>query len=187
MYFCQTIRGMDKMKNNCSDVVRDILDNYLEQNNYRKTPERFAILDAVYSFNSYFSIQELSDRLVERCFPVSRATLYNTVRLLMSLRLIVCLRLQQGVRYKACYSDNHCTQVCTVCGKVKEIKIPEIAELVDKTHLKRFRKEGFSMYIYGVCSTCQAMLTRLKNKENTEKQENTNKNKYINKYGKRQS
>lgn len=187
MYFCRTIRGMDKMKNNCSDVVRDILDNYLEQNNYRKTPERFAILDAVYSFNSYFSIQELSDRLVERCFPVSRATLYNTVRLLMSLRLIVCLRLQQGVRYKACYSDKHCTQVCTVCGKVKEIKIPEIAELVDKTHLKRFRKEGFSMYIYGVCSTCQAMLTRLKNKENTEKQENTNKNKYINKYGKRQS
>ena len=68
---------MDKMKNNCSDAVREILDNYLEQNNYRKTPERFAILDAVYSFNSYFSIQELSDRLIERCFPVSYALQYG--------------------------------------------------------------------------------------------------------------
>lgn len=158
------------MKNNCGDTVREILENYLEQNNYRKTPERFAILDSVYSFSSYFSIQELSDRLMEKSFPVSRATLYNTVRLLMNLRLVVCLRLQDGVRYKACYSDNHCAQVCTVCGKVTEIKIPEIVETVEKTRLRRFRKESFSMYIYGVCSACQAILTRLKNKGNTEKQ-----------------
>lgn len=48
------------MKNNCSDAVREILDNYLEQNNYRKTPERFAILDAVYSFNSYFQYKNLA-------------------------------------------------------------------------------------------------------------------------------
>ena len=48
------------MKNNCSDAVREILDNYLEQNNYRKTPERFAILDAVYSFNSIVQYKNLA-------------------------------------------------------------------------------------------------------------------------------
>ena len=175
------------MTNNVKSKVREVLDNYLEMNKHRKTPERYAVLDAVYSLKGHFTLEDLGAQLEKMHFPVSRATLYNTVRLLMSLRLVICLRLQDGIRYKACYSDNHCTQVCTVCGKVTEIKIPEIADVIDRTHLRRFRKEGFSMHIYGVCSTCQAMLTRLKNKENTEKQENINKNKYISKYGKRQS
>ena len=45
-------------------------------------------------------------------------------------------------------------------------------------HMKRFRKDGFTLYIYGICSTCQAKMTRLtveltkkkptKNKKNNE-------------------
>ncbi len=160
------------MKGNSYEAARQILDNYIEQNNCRRTPERFAILEAVYGFASYFSIQELSDRLEKMNFPVSRATLYNTIKLLLALRLVVCQRLYDGMRYKACYGDNRCVQVCTVCGKVKEVKAQELYDVFDSLHLKRFRKESFSAYIYGTCSTCQAMLTRLKKKENT-----NNKNK----------
>lgn len=155
-----------KCRNNSDDTVIQILNNYLEQNNCRKTPERFAILETVYGFNSYFSIQELGDKLLEKCFPVSRATLYNTIKLLMRLRLVVSLRMPEGIRYKACRADNSCVQVCTVCGKVTEVRIPELAEVFDNARLRRFRKENFSMHIYGVCSTCQAMLTRLKRKKN---------------------
>ena len=39
-------------------------------------------------------------------------------------------------------------------------KLPKVANIVDETHLKRFRKEGYSLYIYGICSTCQAKITR---------------------------
>lgn len=167
-FVCHAMRetGCMKCKNNSDDAVRQILNNYLEQNNCRKTPERFAILETIYSFSSYFSIQELGDKLVEKCFPVSRATLYNTIKLLMKLRLVVSLRVQEGIRYKACFMDNKCVQVCTVCGKVTDVRIPGLAETFDNAHLRRFRKENFSMHIYGVCSTCQAMLTRLKKKKN---------------------
>ncbi len=170
------------MKNNSDDVVRQIFNNYLEQNNYRKTPERFAILDAVYSFRSYFSIIDLNDRLLQKNFPVSRATLYNTIKLLLKLRLVACHRLDGGTRYEACYANNHCTRICTVCGKVTDIKLPAIADAIERTHFTRFRKESFSMYVYGVCSSCQAALTRLKNKENI-----NNKNKHLKENGKRQS
>ena len=60
-------------------TVRNILTNYLELNNHRKTPERYAILDAVYSINGHFTLEELGEKLNgEKNFPVSRATLYNT-------------------------------------------------------------------------------------------------------------
>lgn len=118
---------------------------------------------------------------MEMNFPVSRATLYNTIKLLLALRLVVCQRLCDGMRYKACYGDSKCVQVCTICGKVMEVKVPELTVALDNMHLKRFRKESFSVYIYGTCSTCQAMLTRQKKKENT------NKNKHYNEHGKRQS
>lgn len=170
------------MKNNSDEAVRQILNNYLEQHNCRKTPERFAILETVYGFSSYFSIQDLGDKLQENNFPVSRATLYNTIKLLMKLRLVVSLRMQDGIRYKACFADNECVQVCTVCGKVAEVKIPDMLEAFGNAHLRRFRKENFSMQIYGICSTCQGMLTRLKRKEEQVKQ-----NKQIKNHGKRQS
>ena len=65
------------MKDNVKETVRNLLTSYLEQNNLRKTPERFAILDAVYDIDEHFTLEELSEKLNnEERFPVSRATLY---------------------------------------------------------------------------------------------------------------
>ena len=143
-------------------AVERILDNYLEMNNHRKTPERYAILRAVYSFETHFSLDELGQKLSEEFrFPVSRATLYNTINLFMELRLVVRHRFQGGTKYEACYAErSHCHQICTVCGKVTEVSSPEISEAIEQMHLKRFRKDGYSLYIYGICSTCQAAITR---------------------------
>ena len=171
-----------KGKGNSDETVRQILNNYLEQNNCRKTPERFAILDAVYDFDSFFSMQELGDKLAGNNFPVSRATLYNTIKLLLRLNLVVSLRMQDGVRYKASLTDNGCVSVCTVCGKVTDVRMPGLMEVFDNTHIRRFRNENFTMHIYGVCSTCQAMLTRMKKKEKTNKN-----NKQFKENGTRQS
>ncbi len=44
----------------CSDtkvVVRQITYDYLEHKGHRKTPERFAILDEIYSQESHFDIE----------------------------------------------------------------------------------------------------------------------------------
>ena len=73
--------------------VKNILTQYLEQNNMRKTVERFAVLDAAYSFGSFFTIEELDDLLMRKSFPVSRATLYNSLKLFQTLQLVVCHRL----------------------------------------------------------------------------------------------
>lgn len=163
------------MKHDTVEAARQVLTNYLEQNNCRKTPERYAILETVYDFDTHFSIQELDGKLTENHFHVSMATIYNTLKLLMRLRLIVALKLQKGVRYKACFADDECVSVCTVCGRINKINTPDISELMDKIRLKRFRKECFSLYVYGVCSTCQAMMTRSDKRNRNNKRTKTDR------------
>ena len=159
-------------KDGVLQAVEGILDHYLETNKHRKTPERYAILRAVYAIEGHFTLDELGVKLSEEYkFPVSRATLYNTLNLFMELRLVIRHRFQGTTKYEACYADNsHCHQICTMCGKVTEVRSPELAEAINQMHLKRFRKGGFTLYIYGICSTCQATLTRQKNSKKLNKE-----------------
>ena len=145
------------MRENIKATVKNILTAYLELNKHRKTPERFTILDAVYSMTGHFSLEELGDKLAgEYNFPVSRATLYNTLRLLIELRLVVRHRFQSTTKYEACYDNNsHCHQICTVCGKVTEFKSKKINDAIRSLHMKSFRMDGFSLYVYGLCKSCQ--------------------------------
>ena len=145
------------MKENVKTTVRNILTSYLEQNKLRKTPERFAILDAVYDMQEHFTLEELGEKLNDKDrFPVSRATLYNTLKLFMELRLVIRHRFQGATKYEACYDNNsHCHQICTVCGKVTEFKSKKINDAIRSLHMKSFRMDGFSLYVYGLCKSCQ--------------------------------
>ena len=150
------------MRENIKATVKNILTSYLELNRHRKTPERFTILDAVYSMNGHFSLEELGDMLAgEYNFPVSRATLYNTLRLLIELRLVVRHRFQSTTKYEACYDNNsHCHQICTMCGKVTEVKSHQVIEAIKNMPTRRFHKDGFTLYVYGICSSCPAKQRR---------------------------
>ena len=159
-------QGDSPMKESVYSAVEQILDSYLEMNNHRKTPERYTILKVIYHTEGHFTLDELGEKLAkEYNFPVSRATLYNTLNLFMQLRLVIRHRFQGSTVYEACYDNtSHCHQICTVCGRVTEVKSPLISDAIDATHLRRFRKDGYTLYIYGICSTCQARITRMKRK-----------------------
>lgn len=150
------------MKKKVKDSVRQILTNYLDLNNHRKTPERYAILEAVYNMDDHFTLEELGEKLSgEYNFPVSRATLYNTLKLFLELRLVIRHRFQGATRYEACYDDNsHSHQICTVCGKVTEIRSRTLERAIEEIKLPRFRKDGFSLYLYGVCTKCQNKISK---------------------------
>ena len=153
-------------KESVINAVERILDSYLEMNNHRKTLERYTILRAIYSTNGHFTLEELNERLLQNMnFHVSRATMYNTLNLFLELRLVIRHRFQGSTKYEACYDNtSHCHQICTICGKVMEIKSNEISLAVENMPTKRFRKDGYTLYVYGVCSTCQARITKKKKK-----------------------
>ena len=75
---------------NVKDTVRQIFTEYLNTNGHRKTPERYAILDTIYSIDGHFDIDTLYSLMADQeNFRVSRATLYNTIILLINARLII--------------------------------------------------------------------------------------------------
>ena len=162
------------MKENVKEKARQVLDNYLLQNNRRKTSERYAVLDAVYSVKGYFTIDELALRLeAEREFPVSRATLYNTLNLLVRLNLVVAHYFQRQVCYTAAYTPGaQGWKICTSCGKMTDIRSAALANAIGEVPLKRFRQTGSALYVYGVCSSCQAKLTKENNRKSKTKPDN---------------
>ena len=61
------------------DIVKFELTRYLESKGHRKTPERYAILDKIYSMNEHFDVDSLYDEMAQSEYRVSRATVYNTI------------------------------------------------------------------------------------------------------------
>ena len=74
--------------NKVMDQIKKILDNHLELKKQRKTPERYAILEEIYNFNHHFDADELYNKMKKSKFSVSRATIYNTLDLLVELDLV---------------------------------------------------------------------------------------------------
>ena len=77
------------MRNNLIlDEVNKILDKHLEIKGLRKTQERYAIVKEIYSFDHHFDADELYSQMIKKKYRVSRATIYNTLDLLVSLELV---------------------------------------------------------------------------------------------------
>lgn len=143
-------------ENNYTDIVKIELTRYLEAKGCRKTPERYAILDKIYSMSHHFDVDSLYNLMAESEYRVSRATVYNTVDLLIEAGLVRKHQFgNQPAQFERTYNTaNHHHLICMKCGKVQEIKDSDFQEYLANKKLRRFTPAYYALYVYGKCNQC---------------------------------
>ena len=165
------------MEENVKETVKQILTDYLQKNGHRKTPERYAILDTIYSIQGHFDIDTLYHFMEdEGNFRVSRATLYNTMDLLSDAHLVIRHKFDNSAQYERSFNVNtHFHRICMSCGRVSEVRDEKLRQAIENAHSKGFTIVHSAFYMYGICSKCVASKRRLSSKGQKQKEQKTNK------------
>ncbi len=138
-------------------LAKERFDDFLYINKNRRTPERYAILEEIYVHQHHFDAESLYIRMKQNAYRVSRATIYNTLDILVESGLIKKHHFGENkTLFERSYGfEDHHHIICTNCGKILEFQDPIINYRVDALNDSLdVSPMAYSLNVYGMCKNC---------------------------------
>ena len=139
---------------NSKEKVKKIFSEYLQKHSHRKTSERFDILEEIYSISSHFDVESLFRIMKSKKYHVSRATIYNTIELLLDSGLITKHQFGKNLaEYEKSFEyKQHDHLICEDCSRVVEFCDPRIQQIQTMMgDLLNFSISHHSLNLFGKC------------------------------------
>ena len=134
--------------------IHGIFRTFLKKRGLRQTTERFAVLDRLSDCGAHVDADQLYISLKQQGRRISRATVYNTLTLLLDCQLAV--RHQFGnsqAKYEPAYRYwQHDHLICLDCQAVLEFCDPRIHSIQKMVaEIYRFDITSHALNLYGHC------------------------------------
>jgi Fur family ferric uptake transcriptional regulator len=97
------------------------LDTEVVRRNFRKSTERYKLLEELYKFHDHFMAEEFYLHLIQNNFQVSMATVYNNLVFFEEVGLVLKHQFGKGqaARYeRALGRKQHCHLICLRCNQI---------------------------------------------------------------------
>jgi Fur family ferric uptake transcriptional regulator len=141
-----------------SSAAKETLDAYLRQKKLRPTRERSLLLEEIMRTDGHFDADQLYASLNAKGLKASRATVYNTLDLLVECGLISKYRFGDShSRYEKAFGrPRHDHLICLECGDIIEFVSDRLDRIQKEVcHENNFTLHNSTLQIFGICSNCQ--------------------------------
>jgi len=134
--------------------VEELFQSYLRKKGHRSTPERLKVLQEIYTSSEHLDADQIFLNLKQKGANISRATVYNTLDLLVECNLVSQNSFgHKHLHYERSYGyKTHHHIICEKCGRVLEFTSPEIdEELRQICEFYGFKLRRNNLQLFGEC------------------------------------
>ncbi len=137
-----------------------LFSRYLREQGLPITQQREAVAQVVFSSNGHLSVEEIEQRLRQGAERIGKATIYRTLDLLVTSKLVEEHDFGEGFkRYEHRLSRQpvHEHLICVECGTVIEFRSDEVARIEQRVLSDHgFEPTRHRLEIYGLCRECRS-------------------------------
>ncbi|MFA6618055.1 MAG: Fur family transcriptional regulator [Candidatus Neomarinimicrobiota bacterium] len=139
-----------------AELIKNRFKDFLRSKGKNITPERMDILSEVLNQKGHFKIEDIILKMSEAKNPISRATVYRSIKKIEEAGLIKYIRISNDEKVYEIQTEHHDHMICEKCGNIIEFHNEEL-EILQNAICRSFAftPHHHTMKIFGLCEKCK--------------------------------
>ena len=138
----------------------DRLCRQLKAQGRRLTPQRRAIIQALFDDEAHPTAEQIFTRVRQDMPDMSHATVYNTLHELVEMDVLRELDLGLGERHYDFAENDHAHLICLGCGRVEDVPYDRESITLPAEHNHGFHVVDCNIIFRGYCPDCMSEKSR---------------------------